>query len=214
MNRLKINPEQPETELLQKAAGFLKNGGVIAHATETVYGLAVCWNNWPAIQKVSQIKRRLPAQAYSIMVDITEDIMELIGWDSPQLRNLLESVFPGPITLLLTRRRRFELDYWNQFEEIGFRLPDHRLSRELVNLSGGPLITTSANLSGEKPPASAEEISQEISAKIDLILDSGVCPFQFPSTVIQVNLSNREYRILRSGAFSIDRFSEIFKTIW
>lgn len=214
MNILKINPGRPEIELLQKAAGCLKNGGVIAHATETVYGLAACWDNWPAIQKVSQIKRRSPAQPYSIMVDSTEDIIELAGWDSPQLRRLLESVFPGPLTLLLPRRRRLELDYWNQFEEIGFRLPDHRLSRELVAFSGRPLITTSANLSGEAPPAGAREISREISAKVDFILDSGRCPFQIPSTVIQVNFSQREYKILRPGAFSIDRFQEIFKTVW
>lgn len=209
-----LNPEQPETKPLQKAVRYLKNGGIIAHATETVYGLAACWNDWAAIQRVSQIKRRSTAQPYSIMVDRTEDIVELIGWNSPQLQRLLKSVFPGPITLLFTRRQHCELDYWNQFDEIGFRIPDHRLSRELVHQVGNPLITTSANLAGENPPRNVQEISQEIAGTVDLILDSGVCPFQVPSTVIKVNLSEKEYKVLRPGAFPIDRFSKIFKGSW
>lgn len=214
MNYLKINANNPEPEKLQEAVRYLKNSGVVAHGTETVYGLAVQWNDWEAIQKLSRIKRRSLAQPYSIMVDAVNDIIELSDGDSPPLQRLLQLIFPGPITLLLPRKRHFKLEYWNQFQDIGFRLPDHRLSRELVREAGIPLITTSANLSGEPAPALAPEISEEITNSVDLVIDSGVCPFKVPSTVISIDLSKRNFSVIRSGAFSIDQFNRIFKTIW
>jgi len=214
MKYLKINAQNPQPQKLQKAVGFLKNSGVVAHGTETVYGLATLWNDWEAIQKLSHIKRRSLKQPYSIMVDAVDDIIELSGCDSPPLQKLLESVFPGPITLLLPRKRHFELEYWNQFQDIGFRLPDHRLSRELVRKAGVPLITTSANISGEPSPAFAQEISEEITNSVDLVIDSGVCPFKVPSTIISVEVGKRDYKVIRAGAFSIEQFNQIFKTAW
>jgi len=214
MNYLEINANNPEPEKLQEAVRYLKNSGVVAHGTETVYGLTAQWNDWEAIQNLSQIKHRSLKQPYSIMVDAINDIIELSGWDSPPLQRLLKLIFPGPVTLLLPRNRHFKLEYWNQFQDIGFRLPDHRLSRELVKETGIPLLTTSANLSGEPSPASAQEISEEITDSVDLVIDSGVCPFKVPSTIIRVDISKRDFEVIRSGAFSIDQFNQIFKTIW
>lgn len=214
MNYLKINAKNPEPQKLQEAVRYLKSSGVVAHGTETVYGLAVQWSDWEAIQILSHIKRRSLKQPYSIMVDAADDIIDLSGWDSPPLRRLLERIFPGPITLLLPRKRHFELEYWNQFQDIGFRLPDHRLSRELVREAGVPLITTSANISGEPSPASAQEISEKISNNVDLVIDSGVCPFKVPSTIISIEVSRRDFKVIRSGAFSIEQFNQIFKTVW
>lgn len=214
MNYLKINAKNPEPEKLQEAVRYLRNSGIVAHGTETVYGLAAQWNNWEAIQKLSHIKCRSLRQPYSIMAGVVDDILDLSGWDSPPLRKLLKQIFPGPITLLLPRKRHFELGYWNQFQDIGFRLPDHRFSRELVGAAGFPLITTSANLSGEPSPAYAQEISEEVANSVELVIDSGVCPFKVPSTIISVDIGKRDFKVIRSGAFSIVRFNQIFKTVW
>jgi L-threonylcarbamoyladenylate synthase len=214
MNYLKINADHPEPEKLQDAVRYLKNSGVVAHGTETVYGLTAQWNDWEAIQKLSHIKRRSLKQPYSVMVDAVDDILHLSGWNSPLLQKLLEQVFPGPITILLPRKRHFQLEYWNQFQDIGFRLPDHRLSRELVRETGIPLLTTSANLSGEPSPASAQEISEEITNSVDLVVDSGVCPFKVASTIISIDVDKRDFKIIRAGAVSTEQFNQIFKTIW
>ena len=213
MKILEINAGIPETKTLAKAVNCLKNSGVIVHATETVYGLAARWDDWEAIQKLCRVKQRPLTQPYSVMVDSADEISEIAGWDSPPLRRLLNAVFPGPLTLLLPRRRQFALDYWNQFEDIGFRLPEHRLSRELIKKTATPLLTTSANLSGEGSPASAGELSEEIINAVDLVLDSGECPYKIPSTIIKVNLSERDFSIIRPGAFPVERFSQIFKAI-
>ena len=76
---------------------------------------------------------------------------------------------------------------------------------------GRPLLTTSANLSGELAPVAAEEISKEIVENVDCILDSGGCQFKIPSTVVKVDLTNREYTIVRPGVFPGKRFNQIFK---
>lgn len=214
MKKVRINAGAPDAEILVEASHCLNASGVIAHATETVYGLAAHWNDWEAIQKLCGVKQRPLTQPYSIMVDRADEIIEIIGWDSPPLRRLLTAIFPGPLTLLLPRRRQFALDYWNQFEDIGFRLPEHRLSRELIKRAGTPLITTSANLSGEASPASAAEISKEIINAVDLVLDSGECPYKIPSTIIKVSLDKRNFNIIRTGAFPVEQFTRIFKTIW
>jgi len=209
-----IEPGNPDQHILRKAVECLNRPGVILHATETVYGLAARWDDEAALQKVSHIKRRPPEQPYSIMIDDIESALALSGWNSMELRRLLEALFPAPLTLLLPRKRLLEPDFWNQFPEIGFRMPAHTLSRELVRQVGAPLITTSANLSGEAPPASIAEVNREILTGVDCTLDSGVCELKTPSTVVRIDVESGNYTILRPGAFPELRLQKLIKSVW
>lgn len=209
-----IDSNNPEPKIMDKAVRILNHSGVVAHATETVYGLAAKWDDWAAIKKVSRIKQRAFDKPYSIMVTSPFDIIEISGLDSPSLHRLLDGVFPGPVTLLLKRKRSFKPDYWNQFGEIGFRIPDHHISLELIKMSQTPLITTSANLASADAPSSAQEISENITDAVDCVLDSGPCLHAIPSTVIRIDLNQPTYTILRSGAFPADQFHRVFTTIW
>ena len=210
----KINPYRLDSKILTEAARILSSSGVIAHATETVYGLAAKWNDWNAIQKLTSIKKRSLQQPYSIMVNSIEQIVELAGWESPHLSQLLEAIFPGPVSLLIPHKREFELPYWKQFSEIGIRFPDHNISRELVLSTQSPLITTSANISGDAPPKSCPEISTLILDEVSCVLDSGPCLLKIPSTIIKVDFDKRKFTIIRQGAFSTDKFSQIFYSIF
>lgn len=210
----RVDSDNPAPHLLKKAAEYLNRGGVILHATETVYGLAARWDDETALQKVSQIKRRPPEQPYSIMIDEIEAALALSGWNSPELRRLLEALFPAPLTLLVPRKRLLKPVFWNQFPEIGFRMPDHLLSRQLVQQAGVPLITTSANFSGEPPPVSIAEVQQEILTAVDCALDSGVCVLKVPSTVVRIEVESANYTILRPGAFPEQRLQELIKSVW
>jgi len=201
MKTIKINPTRPKSASINGAAEILKNSGIIAHATETVYGLAVIWNDWQAIQRLSKLKQRGLDQPYSLLVSEIVEIIDLIGWESDLLHQLLENIFPGPITILLPRKRLFKLTFWNQFAELGFRLPRHIISTGLEKSAGKPLVTTSANIKHAPPPRSASEISDTITQHIDCLLDSGLCQFQMPSTIIKVEFADQTYRIIRKGAF-------------
>lgn len=205
-NKLKITDEIP-----QNVADCLKNGGVIAHATETVYGLACRWDDESALERVAIIKQRPPEQPYSLLVNDVDSICQLTGMNDLQMRNFLETLFPAPVTVLLPRIRDAKIAFWNGFPLLGFRLPDDPLCQKLVAAAGAPLITTSANLSGEAPPVSAEQLSGKIAQKVDFTLDSGTCKYQIPSTVVQLNNTLDTYRVIRTGAFSTKDFDEIFR---
>lgn len=215
MQRYKLDPQTPDKRILEKAAEHLMRESVLCHATETVYGLAAAWQSWKAIQLVGTIKRRSLELPYSIMVDSIDEILGIAGWHGDQrLREFLEAVFPGPVTIIIARRRELSLPYWNQFSEIGFRLPDHVVSRALIRCAGSPIITTSANLAGEPPPVSAKDVSSGVKAVLPMLLDSGPCQFETPSTVIKIDADQPSFTILRQGAFEADRFSEIFHTFF
>lgn len=205
-NKLKITDEIP-----QNVADCLKNGGVIAHATETVYGLACRWDDESALERVAIIKQRPPEQPYSLLVNDVDSICQLTGMNDLQMRNFLEMLFPAPVTVLLPRIRDAKIAFWNGFPLLGFRLPDDPLCQKLVAAAGAPLITTSANLSGEAPPVSAEQLSGKIAQRVDFILDSGSCKYQIPSTIVQLNNTLDTYRVIRTGAFSTKDFDEIFR---
>ncbi len=202
MKKINISPSCPRQTLLNDAAQILKKSGIIAHATETVYGLAAVWDDWNAIQRLSKIKKRGIDQPYSILVSDPTEIIELIGWESALLHQLLNNIFPGPITILLPRKRVLPMNYWNQFAELGFRLPLHSISTQLEKSVGKPIITTSANIKHAPPPRSASEISGELAQQIDCILDSGLCQFKIPSTILKIDFTHQNYFIIREGAFN------------
>ncbi len=148
------------------------------------------------------------------MVASVSDIVEIAGWETPLMRKFLETIFPAPITILIARKRTFDLPYWNEFREIGFRLPDHTISKMLVQHAKSPLITTSANISGEVPPVTCSEISETILMKVACTLDSGPCQLQTPSTVVKVDFDRKKYEILREGAMASERFNQLFKSVF
>ncbi len=210
---IKISQARPRQTQMNDAVTVLKNSGIIAHATETVYGLATVWDDWPAIQRLSKLKQRGLGQPYSMLVSSIAEIIELIGWESAQLHHLLENIFPGPITILLPRKRLLRPTFWNQFTELGFRLPRHAVSTGLEKSVGKPLITTSANIKNMPPPRSVREISSAITQHIDCILDSGECQIQIPSTIIKVNFTEQNFLIIREGAFKESALVGILKKL-
>ena len=209
----RINPDQPQRELIRAAGVVLRASGIVVHGTETVYGLAARWDSWPAIQRVAAIKWRALDKPLSVMVDDPGQIYDLIGWRNATLETLLERVFPAPLTLVLPRRKPLHPDYWNQFPDLGIRCPDHALSRALAAECGSSIITTSANLAGDPPPVSAGELSPVIRDGVDLILDSGIAPHQVPSTVVRLDPERWTVQVLREGAWPVDRLEQVLAAL-
>lgn len=199
---------------LNEAAGVLKEGGVIIHPTETVYGIAAIWNNEKAIKKVADLKQRNFHKPFSIMVSSLEWIFKLSGWKSEQLKSLLQRIFPSPLTLLLPRKSGLPIPFWNQFDNIGFRFPDHPLSLKLIDLVGEPLITTSANIANQPSPKSASEVHECLVKGANLFLDGGDCPLKIPSTVLTFDPRSLEINVMRQGAFDAEDFTQHVKNVY
>lgn len=209
-----INFNYLDAEKLKEASDVLKNGGVIIHPTETLYGFAAVWNNEDALKRVAQLKKRNLKKPFSILVNKINQILDIAGWPSETLKNLLLNIFPNPLTILIPRKKKLALSFWNQFTEIGFRFPDFQICNRLVELVGEPLITTSANIANQLPPKSSLEVSESLINDVDLFLDGGDCPLQIHSTVVRFNPETLHIEMLREGAFPFQKFKEIVRTVY
>lgn len=207
---VRIDPEAPRPEILRMAGEYLRKGEVVVHPTETVYGLAGQYLNEAAIGRIVQLKRRAPAHPFSIMVAGVPAILEISGWRDAWLADLLNRLLPDALTVLLPRRRELPLAYWNRFPLLGFRYPRHPLSLALIHASKSPVITTSANISGEAPPTQVSEISPIIMNKVNLVLDGGPTPLKVPSTIVQIDPEQKQMKLIRPGAVSLKRIEKEF----
>lgn len=211
MKILYIDSREPDLENLRRAANILTGGGIIVHATETVYGFTAKWDQINALKRITKIKSRIGNKPYSLMLSNVDDVFRISGLENNRLREFLNIIYPAPITLILEKKKNLDNKYWNAFPEIGFRIPDHLLSTKLIEMVGAPLITTSANKSGKVPPKSFTELSSEIIKKVDLVLNSGLCIFNVPSTIIKIHSSLCTYTVLREGAYPTPQFQSNFK---
>lgn len=203
-----------DQEKFEQAAVVLRNGGVVIHPTETVYGIAAIWNDEKALQKTAKLKQRDLRKPFSILVNRVDQILEIAGGGNSRLKKLLEETFPAPLTILLPRKNELPLPFWNQFPAIGFRMSDFELCNRLVEMAAKPLITTSANLAHQHPPKTASQIDSALIKQADLFLEGGDCPLKIPSTVLRFNPETQEVGVLREGAFPAKTFEERIREIY
>lgn len=188
---LKVNAQHPEVEAIREAAGVLRRGGLVAFPTETVYGLAANLEDPQAIQELYQVKERPFGKQVTLHVAGIEEVSRRGGVVGPPAAALMRRFWPGPLTLVLPRAGGGTL---------GFRMPDHPAALALLREAAVPVVATSANLSGNPPPRTAEEVMRGLADKIDLVLDAGPAPVGVESTVL--DLASDPPRILRPGALA------------
>jgi L-threonylcarbamoyladenylate synthase len=195
---------------ITRALEYLQSGGVIAHATETCYGLACDLSNPKAVAKLFDIKKRSYDQPVSALFPSIDEAQKYVEF-SPKALELAEKYLPGPLTLVLQRKKQAPSPLHvtppsssilnSQFSiPVGVRISSHPLAHELVLRFGKPIATTSANLHGHPNPYSPADImSQFVDAEFlpDLILDSGVLPLAPASTVAFVD--GEKVTVLRQG---------------
>ncbi len=175
---------------IRKAASIIKNGGVVIYPTETVYGIGASIPSEDALKRVFAIKKRLPDKPVSIAVS-SFSMMEELVFIREKDRDFIKKFLPGPVTVLL-RKKHVVPDILTAGGELaGIRYPDHKTTIDLIDIAGVPITSTSANISGEKPPSKVEDIKIDA----DYILEGGGCG-DVPSTV--VDLVNR--KVIRKGA--------------
>jgi L-threonylcarbamoyladenylate synthase len=174
---------------IKRGVEVIKGGGVIAYPTETVYGLGADVFSQKAIKRVYEMKNRPFSEPISIAVCSYEMMGEIAYIDRDQFE-FIEHFLPGPVTVLLKKRNLPDI-LTSGSDLVGIRYPDHKIARKIIE-SSGPITSTSANVSGRRPPTCI----QEIEIKIDFIVDGGRCEVGLPSTIVDlVNM-----RVMREGA--------------
>ena len=187
-------------ENIRKAAVIIRLGGVVIYPTDTVYGLGCDPANVDATRRICEIKGRAdkPLPLACSDVETARRIVEF----NPIAERLAEHFWPGPLTMVLPARVDYPIWVTHGARTLGVRVPDHQVARRLAKLSGGVIVSTSANKSGEPPPKTAQEAAEQIGGEVDLILDAGPAPLRQPSTVI--DLSGDELWIIRPGPIRAD----------
>lgn len=186
--------------MLTHALRVLKAGGLVAFPTDTVYGVGALAFNQKAIESIYTAKDRPIEKAIPILIADIED-MEKVGVDVPQSAYRLAARFwPGPLTCIIPKQPTLPQAV-SATSTVGVRMPDHEIARTLLR-AAGPMAVTSANISGQPSPSTAEEVFAQLNGRIPLIIDGGPTPGGIPSTV--VDCSTSELKILRKGPLSVE----------
>lgn len=189
---------------LLTAIQTLSTGGLVAFPTDTVYGLAADLNSEEAIERLFEAKGREASKAIAVLVGSVDQLDRLTPGLGDTARRLAERFWPGPLTLVVPRRADLPSNL-SPYPTVGVRMPDHPLALALLRESG-PLATTSANLSGQANPLTAQDVYDQLGGRIELILDGGTTPGGAPSTV--VDCVGSELKILREGPISLEMLLE------
>lgn len=182
-----LNLKYEWDKALNEAVKIIKNDGILIYPTDTVYGIGGNGLKKEVVEKINKIKNRRK-KPYSVLVGNLDMIIKYFKIEN--YRYLLQYL-PGPYTFLLEPKIKMPVSD----NLVGLRVPDHYFIRKVSIETGVPIITTSANKSGNKPPLTINEIEKSILKDVDLVIDGGISKYKGPSTV--VDLVNK--RIVRKG---------------
>lgn len=189
------------------AAEVIRSGGTAAFPTETVYGLGANVFDEAAIQKLFDAKQR--PQDNPLIAHIGHlDQLDQLACDIPGFAwDLIDTFFPGPLTLVLQKGERVPLIATAGLETIGVRMPGLELAREFLTACGTPVVAPSANLSGRPSPTTWEAVKEDLDGRIDCILKGDATEIGLESTV--VDCTGTGPVVLRPGAISLEQLQEI-----
>ena len=174
----------PSQSQINKAVETIQIGGVIAYATEAVYGLGCDPDNTHAIQKILDLKGRNAKQGFILIASQVSQVEKYLGGLSPQEKHLLEKQWPQPTTLILTANESVSDLITGGRKTVAVRITAHQDTKELCEALKHPLISTSANRSGKAAITHAWQIQEQFSDGIDYLYPSTLGDANKPSTII------------------------------
>ncbi len=196
---VKIDPKTPDRRMVAYAAKIVREGGLVAFPTETVYGIAANLLDRKAMARLRRVKKRPGGKPFTVHVSNAAMVEEMGCVVTEEARKLMARFWPGPLTMILESQAG---------GKTGFRMPANRVALDLIASADVPVVAPSANVSGLRAPVTAEEVLRELDGKIDLLLDAGPAEVGIESTVVDLTVNPPE--ILREGAIGT---KEIFKTL-
>lgn len=207
---VKIQEDAGSGEAIRVAAKALVSGGLVAFPTETVYGLGANVADRQAMTRLRQVKGRTKKKPFTVHIGRRDDVSCFVP-DMPRLgRRLVAKGWPGPLMLVfhvespesapvmkdLETHRLADIYYEGT---VGIRCPSDPTALAFLSEASVPVVAASANLAGNPPPVTGDEVLDDLDGKIDLLLDAGRVRYAQPSTIVRLN--GNGYEILRKGVF-------------
>ncbi len=184
MQIIRINPKNPENRLIRVVVERLRQGGVIAYPTDTIYGIGCDIFQKGAIERVYKIKEKDPHKPLSFLCPNLNDISTFAQVGN-QAYKIMKRLVPGPYTFILEASRNVPKIMLSKRKTVGIRIPDNRICIELVQSLGNPIITTSVRDKENELFNDAEEIAERFGKLLDIVVDGGkIVPYH--STIIDL----------------------------
>lgn len=199
---------------IKEAAKVIKQGGLISFPTETVYGLGADATNTDAVKKVYLAKGRPSDNPLIVHVHSKEMVEEYVEGIPKKAIQLMDTFWPGPLTLIfnLAQDNHLSTSVTANLSTAAFRMPNNQLTLALIKESNQPLVGPSANTSGKPSPTTATHVLNDLSGKIDGVLDDGECEVGIESTVLDMSAPDMP-TILRPGAITKEEIEQVIGEI-
>lgn len=186
---------------LKEYKNILKNGGIFAYPTDTVWGIGCLADNEIGIKKIYEIKNREKNKPLILLGSKIEDFLPYIESWPIEAKSLATQYWPGALTIIVKKAKQTPDFITSGLDTIGLRIPNHPVLQEFLSHTG-VIASTSANLSGEKPSTTFEETQKSIGSSMDFIIkDGGILAKGIASTIVLIE--NNNYKVLREGNIKI-----------
>ncbi len=205
---VEINPEEPQPEVLERAAAAVRRGKVAAIPTDALYTLVADPFNLGAVAQVFQAKGREPHRSLPILVGDLMMAEELASELSNRFFILARRFWPGPLTIIVPASARVPLKVTGNTGRLALRQSCSKVANQLIALLNQPLISTSANISGRATCRSGIDVFGMMDGRVDLVIDGGMCNGAGATTV---DITEPYWRLIRAGAIEEKEIAECLK---
>lgn len=204
---VEINEENIDTDAIKRAGQIIKDGGLVAFPTETVYGLGGDALNPDSSRKIYAAKGRPSDNPLIVHIAKLEDMDRLVESVTEDALKVAKAFWPGPLTMILRKSDCVPVETTGGLDTVAIRMPVHKTAQAFIEAAGGYIAAPSANLSGKPSPTCAKYVIQDMDGRIDMIIDGKDAGIGLESTI--VDLSGDVPMLLRPGYVTIEQLREV-----
>ncbi len=201
------NMDEAALSSLKIAGDIIRRGGLVAFPTETVYGLGGDALNPESSKKIYAAKGRPSDNPLIVHVASMEDLGKIVKEIPEAAKKLSDAFWPGPLTMIMNKNETVPYETTGGLDTVAIRMPNNQTALELIRQSGGFIAAPSANTSGRPSPTVARYCVEDLSGKIEMIIDGGQVGIGLESTI--VDLTSEVPMILRPGYITLDMLKEV-----
>ena len=203
----KIDKNQNNTDIIREAGRILKEGGLVAFPTETVYGLGADALNEDAAKKIYAAKGRPSDNPLIIHITNMKALEKIVSEVPEKAVKVAEKYWPGPLTMIFNKSDIVPYGTTGGLDTVAVRMPVDEIAREVIDAGGGYIAAPSANTSGRPSPTTAQHVAEDLTGRVDMIVDGGAVEIGVESTILDMTVEPP--MILRPGAITKEMFEEV-----